>query len=486
MATKTALPRTAMPETARTNTAQTNTPLTQAPAQAVVVHSGARDNYQVARALAERGRLRLLVTDLYWPADAVAQRPWARRLARALPGSLRTRLRAQLAQRFAPGLPSALARPLTLRGAATLALDKLPRAPFRWRRSLMRSTDAALGRAAGRAARRTGATLLSYSYYAYHAFRENVSGRGGAPGMLFQLHPHPASMRAILSDELARYPECAESLSREWELALPERDFQRLCEEPQLAAHTLVASSFTKQTLVEHGISPEAVTVIPYGVDCTKFSPGPPKPSSNGPLELLFVGRINQRKGIRYLLDALRLLRASAAPGEIRLTICGRVVDSLALYRGFEDQVTIRPSVSPEALVEAYRAAELFVFPSVGEGFGQVLLESLACGLPVLSTTRTAAPDLIREGVEGWVVEPGRAELLAERILWALRHREALRAMREPARRCAEQHTWARFRAGVADAFDAFVARQAGRDFGPSQPMNYQRAAGRPDEVLHV
>ncbi len=293
-------------------------------------------------------------------------------------------------------------------------------------------------------------------------------------------------MRAILANELARHPDCAESLGREWELALPERDFQRLCEEPQLAAHTLVASSFTKQTLVEHGIAPEAVTVIPYGVDCARFSPGPRRGKLDGPLELLFVGRINQRKGIRYLLDALRLLRASAGPGEVHLTICGRVVDSLAVFQGFEDQVTIRPSVSAEALIEAYRAADLFVFPSVGEGFGQVLLESLACGLPVLSTTRTAAPDLIREGVEGWVVEPGRAEPLAEHIAWALRHREALHAMREPARRCAEQHTWARFRAGVADAFDAFVAREAGRGFTPSQPLNHDRAVSSADEVLHV
>lgn len=478
------------PETVQT---QSTVPAPAAPrsAQAVVVHSGARDNYQVARALAERGRLRSLVTDLYWPADELARRPWARRLAQALPRPVQ----AQLQQRSAPGLPSALTHPLTLRGAATLALDKLPRAPFAWRRSLMRATDAALGRAAGREARRTGATLLSYSYYAYHAFRENAPGKGGAPGMLFQLHPHPASMRAILADELQRHPDCAESLGKEWELALPDRDFRRLCEEPRLAAHTLVASSFTKQTLVEHGSAPEAITVIPYGVDCRRFRPGPPRPSG-GLLRLLFVGRINQRKGIRYLLDALRLLRPSGDASAVHLTVCGRVVDSLALFRGFENQVTVRPSVSPEELLEAYRAADLFVFPSVGEGFGQVLLESLACGLPVLSTPRTAAPDLIREGVEGWVVEPGRAEPLAERILWALGHREALRAMREPARARAEQYTWERFRAGVADAFDAFAARDGGREFAPAgalpsrletpQPQAAEPETAMPNEVMHV
>ena len=143
-------------------------------AKAVVVHSGARDGYQVALALDQAGQLASLVTDLYWPAD----RPWARRLLPLLPASLR----AQLLQRTAPGLNARHVRPLTLRGLATLVLDKLPRAPFGWRRSLMRQTDAALGRAAGRRARQTGATLVSYSYYGYHAFAESR-----APG-----HPLPA------------------------------------------------------------------------------------------------------------------------------------------------------------------------------------------------------------------------------------------------------------------------------------------------------
>ena len=414
--------------------------------KAVVVHSGARDNYQVARALAERGQLERLVTDLYWPAAPQAGASRLGRLARTLPAGLRR----QLAQRHAPGLTAANTATLGLRGLLTLALDKLPRAPFRWKRSLMRSTDAALGREAGRLAAHTGATLLSYSYYGYHAF-----GRSRTPGLLFQLHPHPASMRAILRAELLRHPECAESLGKEWELALPEEDFLRLVEEPRRAAHILAASSFTRQTLMDHGTRPEAITVIPYGVDCRRFSPAPVPRRPDGVLRLLFVGRINQRKGIQYLLEALRLLERP----DVHLTVCGRVVDGLALFQGLGRQVEVRPSVSEAELLAAYRAADLFAFPSVGEGFGQVLLESLACGLPIVSTTRTAAPDLIDEGVQGFIVKPADALALAERIGWAADHPEALAAMRGAARARAEQFTWARFRAGVGDAFDAFLAR---------------------------
>ena len=97
--------------------------------------------------------------------------------------------------------------------------------------------DAALGRAAGRRARQSGAGLITYSYCGYSAIRHY-----GAPAMLFQAHPHPTTMRNILLEELALHPDCAPSLEQEWELALPEQDFQHLVAETRMASHYLVAS----------------------------------------------------------------------------------------------------------------------------------------------------------------------------------------------------------------------------------------------------
>jgi glycosyltransferase involved in cell wall biosynthesis len=251
------------------------------------------------------------------------------------------------------------------------------------------------------------------------------------------------------------------SLRQEWELSLPEEDFQHLVREPKMAAHILVASSFTRETLVENGTPRSSISVIPYGVDSTRFTPDASRRSVPGSkLELLFVGRINQRKGIKYLLEALRLLNSS----EVHLTVCGRVVDGLELFRAFEGQVEVRPSVSAAELVAAYQSADMFVFPSVAEGFGQVLLESLACGLPVLSTTRTAAPDLIEEGKQGFVVEARRPDLIADRIDWALTHRNEVVEMGLQARLQAEQFTWQRFRTGIVRAVEEFMASDQAAD----------------------
>ena len=405
-------------------------------ARMVVVQSGARDAYQVGLALAEAGLLEALVTDLFWPAD----RPWAQRLAHHLPAGLQAMLR----QRSEPRVPSSAIRLCALTGAATLLLEKLRRVPLPLRRRVMRHADATLGQTAGRLANRRNAGLLSYSYYGFDAFT-----RFRGSGMLFQLHPHPASMRRILTEELAAHPDCAPSLSQEWELALPEEDFEHLVRETTMARAFLAASSFTRSTLVEHGTPPEAVHVVPYGVDSTRFAPDPARRSpSTGKLRLLFVGRINQRKGIKYLLEAMRQLPTD----QVELTVCGRVVDDLELFHPLADRIVIRPDVSAPELLAAYQAADLFVFPSVAEGFGQVLLESLACGLPILSTTHTAAPDLIEHGRQGFVVAPRRPDQLVQHIEWALTHRAELFAMRAEARQLAEQFTWQRFRSGVVSA----------------------------------
>jgi glycosyltransferase involved in cell wall biosynthesis len=415
----------------------------------VVVHRGARDAYQVSRALAEAGLLESLVTDLYWPED----RSWARALTKLLPASLRFSLRA----RYAAGLPSSKVRLSIPYGPASFALDKLPRVPFVWRQRAQRSTDAALGRKAAQISKRSGARLLSYSYYAYDAF-------AAYPGAhtLFQLHPHPASIRRILRQELTDHPDCAVSLNKEWELSLPEPDYERLTAEPQLAAHILCASSFTRKTMIENGTPAASIEVVPYGVDLERFRPAPRElgQSGSGPLRLLFVGTINQRKGIKYLLEAIRLL----AHPRIELTVCGRVVDDLGLFAGHTSSVQVRPSVSLPELIRAYQRADLFVFPSVAEGFGQVLLEALASGLPILSTTHTAAPDLIEDGIQGFVVPPRRPDLLAERIEWALLHRRQLDHMKQAARERAEQFTWARFRDGIIAGLRRFEGSETQRE----------------------
>ena len=133
-------------------------------------------------------------------------------------------------------------------------------------------------------------------------------------------------------------------------------------------------------------------------------------------------------------------------PGKVELTVCGRPVDDLAIFRQSRARIHLRPSIDETGLREAYRAADVFVFPSLAEGFAHVLLEAMASGLPVISTDRTATPDLIRHGREGFIVRAGSAPDLAAHIEFFLRHPDSAAVMGRAARLRAECFTWKRFR----------------------------------------
>ena len=202
----------------------------------VVVHRGARDGYQTALAMAEAGQLERLVTDLYW-----SEGSGLARYARRMLGSRASRL---LGARGNSPVDPRLVEVCPASGLVSFATDKIRQTPFSWRARATRWTDETLGRRAGAIAGQTGAALLSYSYYGQSAF---AAAAAGTPKLLFQLHPHPASMRRILRRELAEHPECAASLEKEWELALSDDDFARMCAEPAMASEWIAASSFTSR-----------------------------------------------------------------------------------------------------------------------------------------------------------------------------------------------------------------------------------------------
>ena len=349
-------------------------------------------------------------------------------------------------------LPGQAVRSCWGSGSVALLCDNISSLPFWMKRASMRFCDRRLGIRAAATANRNDAALLSYSYYAHSAFSNFHSSR---PRILFQLHPHPASVRTILQRERERHPECAGSLDKEWELALPERDFQSLVEECSMPDYWIAASSFTKNTLMKYGAPAERIQVIPYGTNLEWFTPGSMRYSTNQPLRLLFVGTVCQRKGLSYLVDALEALPAGTA----ELTVCGRLVEDAAILRNMRAPVRLRSFASPEELLREFQSADVFVFPSLAEGFGHVLLEAMACGLPVISTTHTAAPDLISNGHEGFITEPGDTAELVRCLEYFLKNRERVRQMGMAARARAEAFTWATFRQRVANAVREMIPR---------------------------
>jgi glycosyltransferase involved in cell wall biosynthesis len=214
--------------------------------------------------------------------------------------------------------------------------------------------------------------------------------------------------RLLLEEERNLRPDWASTLTgfRDSKNKLERKDT-----ELALADQIIVASSFTKQTLDNYPGQLAPITVIPYGF--------PPviagrvyEPLENRPLKLLFVGGLSQRKGIANLVEAVDQLGDAVV-----LTIVGHKAaeDCVPLNEALKRHNYI-PSMSHENILKIMREQDVFVFPSLFEGFGLVITEAMSQGTPVITTNRTAGPDLIEDGKNGWLVEAGSTKALKQCI----------------------------------------------------------------------
>ena len=184
--------------------------------------------------------------------------------------------------------------------------------------------------------------------------------------------------------------------------------------------------------------------VVHNGVDINLFD----KDESVGkkPSSLIVVGGHSPIKGLTHLLGAIRLLRNER---DLKLTVVGGSPDgkySLGLVReyGLEDVVTFTGRISHEELVRCYSASEVAVVPSLYEGFGFPAAEAMSCGVPVISTTAGALPEVVGpDGEAGMLVPPGDADALAAAISRLLADDLLRKKMGEAARKRVESHfTW--------------------------------------------
>jgi glycosyltransferase involved in cell wall biosynthesis len=248
---------------------------------------------------------------------------------------------------------------------------------------------------------------------------------------------HSLSKEAIFKQLALDYPDWSVRIEHKTEAHLAIEE-----EEQRTADYIVVASSFTKQTLLAHGVPEEKITVIPYGVNLEQFT-SKKNYLTDGPLRLLFTGTIDARKGIPVLLDVMKQLQELP----VTLTLVGPVIPQVIqlIESANLPNVTIKGKVPHSELPAIMQAHDVFVFPSYFEGFGLVLLEAMACGLPIITTPATAGPDIIEEGKEGFIIPIGNAAACKQAILNLLEDRNKLAEMGKAAVKKAHTFTWDRY-----------------------------------------
>jgi glycosyltransferase involved in cell wall biosynthesis len=285
--------------------------------------------------------------------------------------------------------------------------------------------------------------LFLYTPYAWEAFTFKYDHH--PQKILFQYHPHGAFEREILLLDKSRYPEFGFSIDDlpDSGLNLSDQQRERYEEVWRFSDKIICASTFTKQSLVSAGAADERCFVVPYGIN-VKAVNGSEKLFDE--FTFLFVGSGIQRKGLHVLLKAWEHAKIYTTA---KLVIVSRHIEKKLEDRIAEGKnITVLNNIDNEQLTELYSRSHLFVLPSLVEGFGQVFLEALSCGCPVLGTPNTCLPDLGSEKEGIFLVEAGNYRALADKLIY-LRQLLEVENHRRAANETAQQFTWERFRRGI-------------------------------------
>ena len=267
----------------------------------------------------------------------------------------------------------------------------------------------------------------------------------GIPGWCELATAHVTSAQRILGEEAALHPEWAHTIDN---LTFPFDYENRLEMEPHLATRIFAASSFTKQTLLDVGVEETKIELLPLACDINHISYLERAENiEDRPLKLLYAGTVTQRKGIKYLLEAMKILHTNAEfKKSIELHIIGGVQGNSNALNSYKGLFHYHPPLSQMELFKAYGDYDALVLPTIFEGFGLVVVEAMAAGLPVITTPHSIGPEIITDGQNGSIIPIRNIEAIVNAIL-TLRGKtnNEFARMRRSAVESAQNYSWSTY-----------------------------------------
>ncbi|HEX2887130.1 glycosyltransferase family 4 protein [Vineibacter terrae] len=362
-------------------------------------------------------------------------------VARALPSRLRSRAARELGRRRHPDIAptNIITHPLpelihVL--AARAAPASVTSALLRWRNARFDRLVAA------RIRRERPDIFIGFDGSCEESLR--ACKDAGTTSLLFQAIGHLRSGLRILEEERRLNPEFAQiplgDTSEGW--------IERQTREAVLADRVIVPSDYVRDTMIENGRDPASIDLLPYPIDTKRFNPAT-TPRPEHALRALFVGQIGMRKGVKYILEAAKLL----ARHDIQIGLVGGLVDGSDWLKPYLGRYRHMANVPYAEMPAIFRDADIFVFPSLHEGSAMAVNEALASGLPVIVTPN--AGSIARDGVEGFVVPIRDAAALADRMARLADDATLRQRMAAAARARAEAHDAAAYGRSLAALLDA-------------------------------
>ena len=230
-----------------------------------------------------------------------------------------------------------------------------------------------------------------------------------------------------------------DSLKKEEAILWSEKLMKYYVDEVLISNYFFAPSQIVKESLKYVGAHEKDIFLIPYGVDLKKFGFKQKKVHSL-PLKMIYVGQISYRKGIHHLLETVKNLGGE----HVNLILAGSYSKNSDLYTRYKDvsNVEFLGFITRDVLERYYQDSDIFIFPTLGEGYGLVVLESLSTGTPVVTSNLAGGNDIIKDGYNGYVFEAGNDVDMVEKLSMILNNMNQLPLMSENSYKSVTNMSW--------------------------------------------
>lgn len=224
-------------------------------------------------------------------------------------------------------------------------------------------------------------------------------------------------------------------------------------QEYELADYIFVPSEFVKRTFIEKGFKKNKIIKIPYGVDLNKFYP---KKKTDNIFRYIYVGTLSIRKGILYILEAFSELNLP----NTELLLIGHINDEIKpLIEKYKRNKKIKflGHIDQDYLVNFYNKSDVFVISSIEDGFAMVILQALACGLPVICSENSGGSELIKNGKNGYVVPIRNIKYLKFRMYQIYKNKKKREQIKNLIIRNRKSFSWDTYGKRILTKYKSFI-----------------------------
>jgi glycosyltransferase involved in cell wall biosynthesis len=235
---------------------------------------------------------------------------------------------------------------------------------------------------------------------------------------------HIVTQRKLLEDEYKKF-------GLEYKMKQTRDLLEETLREYKSSDYIVVPSSFAKRTFIEQGISENKIFVNPYGVDLSQFKQ---IKKEDEIFRVIYCGRLSIQKGSHYLLQAIDELELE----NFEFWHIGGVEDEMKQFidKYKTNKIIFKGAMPQSELYKFYSQGNVFVLPSIQDGFGMVVFQAMACGLPVILSENTAAYDAVtKDGEEGFVIPIRSVDAIKEKIKYLYENQDICLKMGQKAKK---------------------------------------------------